>query len=499
MTLGQSLAWMWRQLTTMRTALILLLLLALASIPGSVFPQRGTAPLRVNQYLVDHPRLGPVLDQLHMFDVFASAWFGAVYLLLFISLVGCIVPRTIEHARAMREMPAEAPRSLTRLAGHTTWRSSVRDLAPVAAAFRRDGWRVRVDDASLSAEKGFLRETGNLFFHISLLTLLVAVALGSAFGFKGTVIVREGSGFANNVTQYDSFAPGRAFSSDEMAPFSFTVENFFAAYQIGGTQSGAPREFWADVTVRRAPGEPERAERIEVNKPMRVAGNSVYLVGHGYAPEFTLRDATGQIVWQDAAVFLPQDGNFTSQGVVKAPDTIPQIGITGFFLPTVTTDFSRGPRSTFPAATDPEVYLSAWVGDLGLDSGVPQSVYKLDTAAMQRIGIEELAPGETWTLPDGHGSLEFTGFREWASFAITRDVGKGWALGSGVAAVLGLTLSLLVPRRRVWVRLSDESGGHSLVEVAGLSKTEAPGLVAEVQRMTQLAKSCLPEVDHGHQ
>ena len=67
--------WLWRQLTSMRVALILLFLLALASIPGSIFPQRGTSPLRVNEFLQDNPTWGPILDQLFMFDVFAS---GAV-------------------------------------------------------------------------------------------------------------------------------------------------------------------------------------------------------------------------------------------------------------------------------------------------------------------------------------------------------------------------------------------------------------------------------------
>ena len=43
--------WGWRQLTSMRVALILLFLLALASIPGSLFPQRGINPTKVQQYL----------------------------------------------------------------------------------------------------------------------------------------------------------------------------------------------------------------------------------------------------------------------------------------------------------------------------------------------------------------------------------------------------------------------------------------------------------------
>ena len=74
----ETLRWLWRQLTSMRIALILLFLLALASVPGSIFPQRGTSPLRVNEFLKDNPKSGPILDQLYMFDVFASPWFASI-------------------------------------------------------------------------------------------------------------------------------------------------------------------------------------------------------------------------------------------------------------------------------------------------------------------------------------------------------------------------------------------------------------------------------------
>jgi cytochrome c biogenesis protein len=228
---------------------------------------------------------------------------------------------------------------------------------------------------------------------------------------------------------------------------------------------------------------------VEVNHPLRTSGVTVYLVGHGYAPEFTVRDASGKVVWQDASVFLPQDSSFTSSGVVKVPDTVPQLGLQGFFLPTVTSDFSMGPKSVFPAADDPEVYLSAWQGDLGLDSGLPQSVYRLDTANMKRIGIEELAPGETWTLPNSGGTIEFTGYRQWASFVITKDPGKGWALGAAIASIVGLSLSLLIPRRRAWLRVTASEDEGNLIEVAGLSKTEAPGLADEIMQLAKLVSA----------
>lgn len=470
----------------MRTALILLFLLALASVPGSLFPQRGTSPLRVTQYLRDHPDAGPILDRLYLFDVFASPWFGAIYLLLFTSLAGCVLPRLKVHWHELRSVPPEAPRNLNRLPVHEEWttrstKSEILDLA--ATKWSKAGWRVRRGDNWISAERGYARETGNLLFHLSLLVVLVAVGFGSATGYKGTVIVREGSGFANNVTQYDTFSAGRNFDSAELPPFSFVLDDFAADYQRGGMQNGASRMFQADVTVKESPNAEPKKVHIEVNSPLRVNGSTVYLVGHGYSPEFIIRDGAGEIVWQDAAVFLPQDGMFTSTGVVKVPDTVPQLGIQGFFLPTVSPDFSRGPRSEFPAADKPAVYLSAWIGDLGLDNGIPQSVYRLDTTNMQRLEIEELAPGETWTLPDGRGTVEFVGFKEWASFSIAQDHGKIWALVASVLAIIGLTLSLLIPRRRAWLRVSESAAGDTICEVAGLAKTEAPGLPQEIAKL----------------
>jgi cytochrome c biogenesis protein len=484
--------WLWRQLTSMRVALILLFLLALASIPGSIFPQRGTSPLRVNEFLKDNPTTGPILDRLYMFDVFASPWFASIYLLLFISLTGCVLPRALDHYKELRSEPPVAPRNLRRLPVHQQWQSnsdSSQIISETAVAWKKRGWRVRQGDGWLSAEKGYARETGNLLFHLSLLVLLLAVGYGGAVGYRGTVIVREDAGFANNVTQYDTFAPGRIFGADQLPPFSFELQEFEATFQRGGQQNGAPRGFRADLLVKDDPQSEPRPVTVEVNYPLRTSGITVYLVGHGYAPEFTVRDASGKVVWEDASVFLPQDTAFTSSGVVKIPDTVPQLGLQGFFLPTVSEDFSNGPVSKFPAPDDPEVYLSAWQGDLGLDSGMPQSVYRLETENMKRIGIEELAPGETWTLPNSAGTVEFTGYRQWATFVITKDPGKGWALGAAIASIIGLSLSLLIPRRRAWLRVTATDDRGNVIEVAGLSKTEAPGLADEISQLAKLVNA----------
>ena len=476
------LRWAWRTLTSMRTALILLFLLALASIPGSIFPQRGSNPIKVNQYIIDNPTTGRFLDKLGMFDVFASPWFAAIYLLLFVSLAGCVIPRMIQHWRILRSRPPGAPKNLSRLSDYQAL-SLVEGETPDEALLRassilkKSRWRVDVQDFDgtigwVAAEKGYARETGNLLFHIALLFLLAAVGLGSLAGFRGTVIVREGSSFADTRSEFDSFQPGRLFDDSSLPPFSFTLDKFTADYQRGGQQNGAAREFSAAVTVKDEPGATPHSTNIQVNNPLDVGGVKTYLVGHGYAPTFTIKDAKGAIVFKDTVVFLPQDGNYTSTGVVKAPDTVPQLGLTGFFLPTAAVDQVLGPHSTYPAPDDPAVFISAWDGDLGLDSGRPQSVYKLDTSHMQRLGIKAMRPGESWTLPDGHGTVTFTGFKQWASFTVAHDPGQGWALMSAIAAITGLALSLLVRRRRVWVKVSTSAQGDTVMEVAGMTRSE---------------------------
>ena len=112
---------MWRQLTSMRTALILLFLMALGSVPGSVFPQRGASPLRVGQYLQDHTTIGHGSIALGMFDVYASSWFAAIYLLLMVSLAGCILPRCLHYARNLRSVPPATPRNLARMPEHRSF------------------------------------------------------------------------------------------------------------------------------------------------------------------------------------------------------------------------------------------------------------------------------------------------------------------------------------------------------------------------------------------
>ena len=201
------LRWLWRQLTSMRTALILLMLLGVAAIPGSLIPQRTQNPMKVREYLAAHPGLGAFLDRLKMFDIYGSPWFSAIYILLFISLIGCVLPRTMDHARALRKAPPLTPRNLDRMEGFASIDSGNLDLAE--AWLRKNHFRIRRDENSISAEKGYMRESGNLLFHLSLILILIGVAIGSLYGYKGEAILNVGERFINTPTSYDTLSFGK--------------------------------------------------------------------------------------------------------------------------------------------------------------------------------------------------------------------------------------------------------------------------------------------------
>ncbi|OEI68525.1 cytochrome c biogenesis protein ResB [Curtobacterium sp. ER1/6] len=506
-----SLRFAWRQLTSMRTALFLLMLLALAAIPGSLVPQRTADPNGVVQYKSDHPQLFPVLDALQVFDTYTSVWFSAIYLLLFVSLIGCIVPRTKHHWQALRTRPPRTPVRLGRLAGYrsvpvdadaltapATRASGATDAATslpsvdhavtrAMALLKRSGYRVERFGDSVSAERGYLRETGNLVFHAALVGVLVAVGLGGGFSYTGQRLLVEGQTFSNVLGSYDSFNPGRWFRQTDLQGYNLTLDKFTTTYEEKNLDAlGQALDYSATVTSQEK-GQAAETSRIGVNDPLAVGGTNVYLLGNGYAMQVTVRDGQGNVAFQDVVPFLPEDANYTSTGVLKVPDAKPsQLGMVGFFYPTASKLSTGAFASAYPDAQNPLLTLQVYRGDLGLDSGVPQSVYSLDTSGLEQIAGRqsstasiELKPGQTKTLPDGTGSITFDGVKRYVSLDVHHDPSQAYVAGFALLSTLGLLVSLFVPRRRVWVKAVPRRGaehGEYDLEYAGLARGEDPNL-----------------------
>ncbi|MGP9649998.1 cytochrome c biogenesis protein ResB [Glutamicibacter sp. AOP38-B1-38] len=508
-----SLRWIWTQLTSMPTALFLLLLLAVAAVPGSIFPQRSMNPETVNEYLEQNPATGPWLDRFQLFDVYSSAWFSAIYILLFVSLVGCIIPRVKKHAQALRTPPPRTPARLDRLPQYTSL-SLVEDEADTPSddeviddaykVLRKRGYRVeRRSDAtgrSVAAERGYTREIGNLTFHISLIGVLVSVAIGGAFGYAGQRVIVEGETFVNSLVSYDSFTPGTSFNPENLTAYSVKLDKFDIVFdRESKTHFGQPLDFTAHVETRRSADAEPVKEELKVNHPLRINGADVYLVGNGYAPVVTVRDGNGDVSFSGPVVSVPQDSVYTSLMVIKAPDAKPeQLGFQGFLLPTALVDETGFGISGDPNAINPQLHLNSFAGNLGLDDGVPQNVYVLDTENLTEVNSRNLdsggivlEAGQTYDLPDGKGSIAFDDLKRFIAVDVNYDPSKTPILIFAFLSLAGLAVSLFTPRRRVWVKLKNEDGQRS-IEYALLARGEDPRLERESAELHNIFDSKWP-------
>ncbi|HIZ36947.1 MAG TPA: cytochrome c biogenesis protein ResB [Candidatus Ruania gallistercoris] len=502
------LRWTWRQLTSMRVALMLLLLLAAVALPGAFFPQRSSDPNAVVRYYQDNPDTAPVLDDLHLFDVFSSPWFSAVYLLLFISLIGCIIPRTFSHLKNLRAAPTRVPRRFARFPVRTELHTRMRPDQVAEALSGTLGRRYRKEWGTesvtttagrertirtVSAERGTGRETGNLVFHLALVGLLVVTAWGQLVHYRGQIVIIEDRTFVNSPVDYDSFDTGAWFDAEAMEPFRIRMNDFSSVF----TEDAQPRDFAADVSLLTPDGS-SRDEEIRLNHPLETNSTRVYLSGNGYAPDVTVTDASGEVAFSGPVIFLPAENDlgYTSNGAIMVPDTaqgLDQLGFSGSLLPTAAYATDGTPvTSSYPELLNPVLLLNLYTGDLGLDDGVPQNLYTLDTAGLTPVADPEdpaeaaritLQPGETVELPDGLGTITLNDIPRFAALDVRYDPSVLWmGLFAGIA-IAGLTGSLFLPRRRLWARIIPGPGGTTVVTAAALARGDDPGLRRELDRV----------------
>ncbi|MEV4317723.1 cytochrome c biogenesis protein ResB [Actinocrispum sp. NPDC049592] len=487
----------------MRTALILLFLLALGALPGALLPQRSLNTNKVADYIEQHGWWGRLLNTLQFYDVYASVWFSAIYLLLFISLVGCLLPRLWEYLKQMRAKPVLTPRNLGRMPHHA---ESTLDDQPAAvieqAKQNLKGWRLveREEDGgarTISAEKGFLRETGNLVFHFAMLGLIVALAVGKLFGYEGQVIVKaDGSQeFCNSgVLGYDSFHPGLRVDGTDLSPFCLKVNQFDAEW----LPTGQAKLFNAHLQYQSGDDLDTgtwRDYQLQVNSPLRTEGDRIYLLGNGYAPVFTVTFPNGEKRTMDTQwrptnnVTLLSEGatKFDPPGITDARERrTKQLAITGLLAPTAVFQ-GKLMDSSFPALDNPAVAIEVLRGDLGIDNGRGQNIFTVDQqmvddGRLKSVARENLLPGQDVKLDDGT-VVRFDGVKKWVYLQVSHDPGQFYVLIFAILIILGIGASLTIRRRRLWVRAAPGEDGRTVVEVGGLARTDQAGYGEEFTRL----------------
>jgi cytochrome c biogenesis protein len=476
----------WREFRSMRTALVLLLALATAAIFGSLFPQRNISPQRVQQYAADHPALASLLDRLGMFDVFGAPWFMAIYLALLTALVACLVPRIASYLRLLRTRPHPPRPQLDRYRNYASFQTGASPEQAVQLTrqtLQRRRFRLAAHGrGELSAEKGFLREAASLLFHLSFLVLLVGLAFGKGFGYRGQTTLIEGETWADARINYDAFSPGRYFGAGDLPPFSLRLDDFSNSFYDNLT----PREYASRLAALDAEGRQTQAQKVTVNRPMTVDGVRVFQSDYGYAPVVRVRTRSGEVL-QDGPVLSSRDpGSEVSTGAIRLPSLKPQVGLQiTFFTGLRVVPGADGERQIVndPRLVNPVLVVVPFTGDL--NAARAHSVFTLDYSGLGPPGRPLILPvGRSGRFADGL-EVDFPSLRQYTVLTLARDPGVPMVGAAAGLILIGLIPSLYVTRRRVWLRATPAAEGGSRVELAGLA---LQGKIAFVDEFKDLAQ-----------
>jgi cytochrome c biogenesis protein len=418
--------------TSVRFAVVQIVLIALAGVIGIVLPQLPSSAFRsaadyATRMDAIRARLDPGLGQgvvglferLGFFRVFTAPWFTFLLVLLVVSIVICTLDRTPRLWRQSVDIRVAQPDPFfdPRLPDRAVIAGGLAE-DDVRGALARARFRVRVEHdaargtAYVYGDRHQYVKLATLLSHMGLIGFLVAGAVTSVFGFE--------DGFLLPV--------GQATPIDRIGtPDLVTIKNL--AFEAPRDSSGRFTDFSTDLAVYQGGREIAR-KTIRVNDPLEAAGYTIHQNFFGPSADLTIRDAGGALLWSGP---IPLDqvnagrpyGRFAIPGrdegmellLDKATDGSPMLVVLGY-TPT---------GATNPDGT-PEV-RSTFVG--GLSSGLAYTSGDGLRVTLARIGA-------------------------YSGVIVKRDPGALIIWLSFLLLIVGLSITFYLPRRRVWARIGED-------------------------------------------
>lgn len=483
----------WRRLRSMRTAIQLLIAVALVSVVGSIVPQRNAAPSKVAEFKARNRLWGEIFERLHLFEVFTSWWFLTLVALLMFVTAACLIPRTSSAlAQFRRFRRAPAPGRLPGLSTATEI-ASKKDVVETTrisrSVLRQRRWRCTPvnDERQWLAEKGLAREVGSVLFHWSFFLVVMAAALTITTKFEGSAVIVEGASWTEGgPVNFDEYSEGAlARWINPHAGFVVKLDDFEVRYR----EDGMPESYTSRVRIVDEDHE-VLSDEIRVNKPLSYQGVKLYQLGFGWAPVLRVIDR-GTVVYDGPLVMGVRGPNGSSVGVIKLPSSIPrQAGIemtlfSDFKLVPFRATNPDDPRAKEPGALDivstadlgerPLIVVTEYRGNLNLDR--PQNVYELDKSALEQV-MQKFATfpananeklGSRVELGDGL-EIELLELRRFSVLSVKRDrLGIPAAALAGVAMMFSIYPALYSYRRRLWLEVDEGPDGGVVLRFDGVA------------------------------
>ena len=505
----------WRLLTNVKFAVALVSLAVLASLLGVVLPQlpaemRGNPPARsawLELQRQDFGWLTGTLDGLDLFDVFHSPWFVGLWFVIVAAVTVCTISRFPPTWRSVQRPPMRVAERYFETARHRASFTHAGGVEAVEGLLRRRHYQVtrtREDEGAteLFAERFPWTQYATFISHMALLMLLVGGLLTSLAGFQRTLALAESRPAA---PLFGDPGPGQIFVGMEDA-------------HRGVDAAGNIVDFHSDLLLRR--GDEVVRCTATVNDPCSGFGyrfhqaaffdDLAYLTIWGpdgrvlfddvldfenestATPALTVTDAGGAVVFDQA---LPQMASVPGSTLGYEGD----LGLAELALGDTVYGVSwRAEGETLVALIDGDGFdpVELRPGET-VDTGRHRIAFRgiasvpaipvLDMPRGQTVGVVNvqmpedangrpflfitdidagnvvIAEGATVETSSGY-RYRFGGRVDASGIDVRRDPGDTFIWVAVGLAMLGLGVTFYVPRRRLWVRVTEQ--GTQLAGVA---------------------------------
>jgi len=543
---------LFNRMASMPLAIVLLMVLALASVIGTVLLQNQDQADYLNQF-------GPVwywvFRSLGMFDMYHAWWFIGLLAFLMVSLSFCLwhnVPRMLKEMRSRKVTLAE--RAWNRMQHHGQLQIDASPEVVQQKIEAVDGWQwiseTLGERTSVRGDKGRYHKWGYILVHSALLVILIGGWMSVQFGFRGNMAVPEGSS-ENEIT----FLKGTSVESLKM-PFDVRCNDF----SIDFYPNGMPKEFKSNLTIIDQ-GKEVLTSDIIVNEPLYYKGVRIYQASFGDGgSDVKLKlyhlDGSRRIETIDAGIYKTytdkESGisleftdfkpfNVENMAMPGAPKQFRDIGpavdfilrgpglkpvkVRSFLYPfeldgqnqgslimvSLTGDvrdfepFYIGPDLTDRREWDLFHVFSKKMQEKGNSSGVEafkasvKEVYgDKPPADMQDLGIRTLQGMQVLsTLPwpfipmlDDFQQHYYTGLQ------LTSDPGINVVWVGSAILVLGLCIMLYISHRKIWIEFEPVRGGTQL-RIAGLANRNKMAFEREFNELLSRLKDNIPIPKQG--
>ncbi|MCE5262276.1 MAG: cytochrome c biogenesis protein ResB [Deltaproteobacteria bacterium] len=438
--------------TSIRLAVVLLGAIGVAALLGTIIPQQEAAAAFSARL---HPALLAVFQALQLFNVYHSAWFILLLLLLAVNLAFCSWDRFPAAWRQFRG--GAVPDGSAELADFPTERIAVserpaaEETSRLEALLRKRYGRVRRSDTPngflLAGGKGAFSRFGVLIVHLGVFLLIAGGLAGAVFGIRGYIEIAEGD--TVSAMQLGGGRPA------ETLPFAIRCDRFTVEHY----DDGAPKVFRSDLTFLEQ-GKIVLQGPLLVNHPIAFGGLRFYQSSYGTLPGGRLvlsyARGDGKADEREAAVgdrfALP--GGEGEVEVVRAENDLMRMG------PAVKL-----------SVTSPRGNVQFWVF---------QNIERIKEA---NPGLLEQVPlMNPGLFPPYLFSMQKKGERFFTVLQATRDPGIPLVAAGALLLIAGLMVTFFFSHRRVRI-VVEEKKGKSRIGLAGSTNRDRVGLENEMNQL----------------